>query len=68
MEYTKDVFSNIFYKKMLHISNFKILTSKLNNFINENRTILMILSLLSILITIDIVLVNSFLELLSTLY
>lgn len=68
MEYTKDVILDINYKREIGIVKLKNWTSKVKKVIKSNKTIIFILAMLTILIGIDIVLVNSFLELLTKLY
>lgn len=64
MEYTKDMFLNIILKKERNYNKQK---KTIGNIIKNNKFIIIILTLLSVLIIMDIVLVNSFLELLSRL-
>ena len=68
MEYTKDVILNFTNKKELKYNKFKSSTSHLKTIIKNNKIITITLSLLSILIMIDMVLINSFLGLLSKIY
>lgn len=68
MEYTKDIILDINCKKEIGIRKLKNWTSKMKKGLKNNRAIVITLSLLTTLIVIDIVLVNSFLQLLSKLY
>ena len=68
MEYTKDIILDIVYKKEIGFEKLKNWTSKLKKCIKNNKAIIITLSLLIILITIDFILVNSFLQLLTKLY
>lgn len=68
MEYTKDMVLNVRCKRKIGVSKFKIWTSKLKRNIMNNKMILVTLSLLVILMTIDFVLINSFMKLLTNVY
>jgi len=68
MEYTKDIILDIIYKRQIGTTRLKNWTSKLKKVVNNNKIVIIILSLLSTLMIIDIVLVNSFLQLLTKLY
>jgi len=68
MEYTKDIILDIGCKRRIGISKFKIWTNKLKRNISNNKILVITLSLLVILMTIDFVLINSFMKLLSSLY
>lgn len=68
MEYTKDIILDIKYKREEGVTKLKNWTSKLKKEINNNKLIIITLSLLSILIVTDIVLVNYFMQLLVKLY
>lgn len=68
MEYTKDIILDVRYKGEIGITKFKNWTSKIKKVVKNNKVIIFTLSLLSTLIVIDIVLVNSFLQLLTNLY
>lgn len=68
MEYTKDIILDIGCKRELGIRNLKNWTSKVKKVLARNKLITITLSLLVILVSIDIILVNSFLKLLSQLY
>lgn len=66
MEYTKDIILDIGCKR--EIGKLKTWTSKVKKIITKNKLIVITFSLLIILTAIDIILVNSFLQLLTTLY
>ncbi len=69
MEYTKDVIFNVNYKDKLGriiLSNKKS-KSKILNIIKENKLVITVLCSLVVLISIDIVLVNNFIKLLTTM-
>lgn len=68
MEYTKDIILDIRCKRQIGLTKFKSWTSNIKKGIQNNRIILFTLLLLTTLIVIDIVLVNSFLNLLANLY
>lgn len=68
MEYTKDINLNRVCKRQIRYTKLKNGTSKLRTFLKNNKIILTTLSFLSILIMMDLILVNSFLQLLSRLY
>ena len=68
MEYTKDIILDIRCKKEIGITKFKSWTGNIKKGIKNNKIIVCTMSLLTILIAIDIVLVNSFLQLLTNLY
>lgn len=68
MEYTKDISLNRVCKRQIRYTKLKSWTSFMKEKIIENRFVFGVLSLLSILIMVDLLLVNSFLQLLSNLY
>lgn len=68
MEYTKDIILDIGYKREIGLRKLKNWTSKVKKIIESNKLIVITLSLLVTLIAIDIILVNSFLQLLTKLY
>lgn len=68
MEYTKDIVLDIRCKREIGVSKLKIWTSKVKRSITNNKMIIATLSLLVILMTIDFVLINSFMKLLTSLY
>ena len=68
MEYTKDIVLDIRCKREIGVSKFKNWTSKLKRRVINNKIIVITLSLLIILMTIDFVLINSFMKLLTSLY
>ena len=65
MEYTKDVILHLNYKKGVNTSKFKIWTSNLKKIIKENKIIFIFLTILTTLITADLLLVSSFLKILA---
>lgn len=67
MEYTKDIILDINCKRGIGIVRFKSLISKLRKGIYNNRLIAITLTLLSTLMVIDIVLINSFLKILNSI-
>lgn len=67
MEYTKDIILDIAYKREIGVTKLKNWTSKLKKVVKNNKLVTITLFLLSTLMIIDIVLVNSFLQLLSKL-
>ena len=68
MEYTKDIILNVNYKKCVGFNRLKEWTSSFKKAIKNNKLVVITLTLLITLITIDIALVNSFLQLLSRMY
>lgn len=68
MEYTKDIILDIRYKREIGIIKLKSWISKLKKGIKNNKLIITTLVLLSSLILIDIILVNSFLQLFMKIY
>jgi len=68
MEYTKDIILDVRYKKEIGLKKINYWTSNLRRKIKDNKFIIITLTLLSILIVVDIVLVNSFFELLSNIH
>lgn len=66
MEYTKDIVLNIEYDKKGREKNKKYL-KKILNIYRENKFIVSILSVLTILIIFDFILVNNFVNLIVTL-
>ena len=68
MEYTKDIILDIGYKKEIGGAKFKKWTSNIKKEIKSNKLIVITISLFTTLTVIDIVLVNSFLQVLTKLY
>lgn len=68
MEYTKDIILNIECKKGLVVTKFRDWTSSVKEIINNNKMIIVVLFILTSLIVVDIILVNSFFQLLTMLY
>ena len=68
MEYTKDIILDIRYKREFGIAKLKTWTSKFAKAILNNKVMVVTLTILSTLMIIDIVLINSFLEVLSSIY
>lgn len=68
MEYTKDIILDIRYKREDGVTKLKDWTSNLKKVVKNNKIIIITLSMLSALTVIDIVLVNSFMQLLTKLY
>ena len=68
MEYTKDIVLDIRCKREIGVSKLKIWTSKIKRSIANNKIVVITLSLLVILMTIDFILINSFMKLLTSLY
>lgn len=68
MEYTKDIIIDIGCKREMGIRKLRNWTSKVKKVLARNKLITITFSLLVILVSIDIILVNSFLKLLSQLY
>ena len=69
MEYTKDIILEIVDKKLVAgYAKRKSWTSRIITIIKQNQFIIGILTLLTILMVIDFVLVNSFLQLLGSIY
>ncbi len=65
MEYAKDIILNLGYKKEKSTKKMSKWTSNIFAFISRNKIIIITLSILVILISIDFILINSFLEILS---
>ena len=68
MEYTKDIVLEMGRKRQVGIYKLKDWTSNLKKEMKNNKVIVFTLILLTTLIVVDLVLVNSFLELLSKIY
>ena len=68
MEYTKDIILDIRCKREIGLIKFINWTSNIKKGIKNNKIIVCTISLLTILVAIDIVLVNSFLKLLTELH
>ena len=68
MEYTKDIILDIGSKREIGLVKLKKWTSKVKKEIQSNKLIVITLSLFATLTLIDVVLVNSFLKLLTKLY
>lgn len=68
MEYTKDIILNLNYKEKLNTSKIKLWTSNLKKRVKSNKLIVATLVILTTLVSIDILLINSFLNFLSKLY
>ncbi len=68
MEYTKDIILDVSCKREIWLRKIKSWKSNVKKIIASNKLIVITLNLLVTLIVIDIVLVNSFLQLLSKLY
>ena len=68
MEYTKDIILDIGCKREIGLAKFKKWTSKVKKEIKSNKLIVITISLFCTLTVIDIVLINSFLQVLTKLY
>ncbi len=68
MEYAKDIILEIMYKREVGYTKLKSWTSKFTKVIKNNKVMVFTMTLLSILIIIDLTLVNSFLNILSNAY
>lgn len=68
MQYTKDIILDMRYRKKLDYSKIRKYTSKIKETIIKNKLIVITLILLTSLITIDITLVNSFLQIFNTIH
>ena len=68
MEYTKDIILDIGCKRQIGVDKFKSWTRKIKKQIQANKIISVVLFLLFTLTVIDIILVNSFFNILSNLY
>lgn len=68
MEYTKDIAFEIACKSKIGYMKLKSGTSFLKEKIKTNKLVFGVLSLLSLFILTDLILVHSFLQLLSSLY
>ena len=68
MEYTKDIILNLSYKNEIAGKKIKNWTNSMKKVLKNHKLIIGTLATLCILISIDLVLVNSFLEILSNLY
>lgn len=68
MEYTKDIVLDVKYKSEMGVSKLKTWTSNVLKYGKENQIIFHIISILILLISIDLILVSSFLQLLSEVY
>jgi len=68
MEYTKDIVLEIGNKRRVERGRFRDEIRNIKKEIKNNKIIILTLSVLSILMLIDIVLVNSFLQLFSKVY
>ena len=68
MEYAKKIIFNLNFRKKIDTTRIIKWTSSLKKIIINNKLIVTTLSILVIMMSIDIVLVNSFFELLSRLY
>ena len=68
MEYTKDIILDIRYKREFGVAKLKIWIKKFLKAILKNKVIVVTLTILSTLMIIDIVLINSFLEVLGSIY
>ena len=68
MEYTKDIILNLSYKNEIAGKKIKNWTNSMKKVLKNDKLIIGTLATLCILISIDLVLVNSFLEILSNLY
>lgn len=67
MEYTKDIVLDISYKKEIAFTKLKRWTSKIKKGVNNNKVITITLTLLTTLIAIDFILINSFLKILTNI-
>ena len=67
MEYTKDIVLEISYKKEIAFKKIKRWTSKIKKGVNNNKVITITLTLLTTLIAIDFILINSFLKILTNI-
>ena len=67
MEYTKDIVLDISYKKEIAFTKLKRWTSKIKKGVNNNQVITITLTLLTTLIAIDFILINSFLKILNNI-
>lgn len=68
MEYTKDIILDIGCKREIGLTKLKSWTSIIKKIAKNNKIVIITLTLLTILTLIDIILVNSFLQLLTKLY
>lgn len=68
MEYTKDIILDIGRKREIKINKLKNCASNVKRTISKNKLIVIWMSIFVSLIAIDIILVNSFLQLLTRLY
>lgn len=68
MEYTKDIILDIGYKREIGLTKLKSWTRKIKKVAKNNKVIIVTLTLLTTLTLIDIMLVNSFLQLLTKIY
>lgn len=68
MEYTKDIILDARYKRKIDCSKLTKGTKCIKRTKKKNGIVFITLNLLSILIMIDLILVNSFLQLLSSIY
>lgn len=68
MEYAKDMVLDIRYKREVGVNKLKDWTSNLKKILKNNKIIIVTLSMLIVLTVVDIVLVNSFMQLLAKLY
>lgn len=67
MEYTKDIILNMGYKRREKSNKIEQWTSSIKNIIVNNKFMFIVMTALIILTLIDIVLVNSFISLLTSL-
>ena len=65
MEYTKDIILNLNYKEGISNNKLKNWTSKLKKVIKTNKIIFICLTMLTTLITADLLLISSFLNILA---
>ena len=63
--YTKDMILNLNYKEGINTNKFKEWTSKLKKIIKNNKIIFICLTMLITLISADLMLISSFLNILS---
>ena len=65
MEYTKDIILNLNYKEGIATNKLKNWTNKIKKIIKTNKIIFICLTMLTTLITADLILISSFLNILA---
>ena len=68
MEYTKDIILDVRYKGRIKLNKINTLLSNIKKYVTDNKFVFIILTSLIILTLMDIILVNSFLNILVNLY